>query len=144
MNDSFENGKSEDNEQSNAYSHDSHPKPLYYERPDGSRVFYRSGPTLEAPIGEDAERDFNTSIFDDVNLAPPKFESDSPSNFVPLTDEDYAEIMFGYRKAAEKHAASSGGKGGFGGGGCACACACACAGGGRAGCSQKDVMQIPE
>lgn len=48
-----------------------------------------------------------------------------------------------YRRAAEKHAASSGGKGGFGGG-CACACACACAGGGRAGCSQKDVMQIPE
>lgn len=102
MDDSFENGKSEGNEQSNAYSHDSHPKPLYYERPDGLRVFYRSGPTLEAPIGEDAERDFNTSIFDDVNLAPLKLESDSPSNLVPLTEEDYAEIMFGYRKAAEK------------------------------------------
>lgn len=35
---------------------------------------------------------------------------------------------------------SSSGSGGMHGGGCACACACACAGGGRAGCSKKDVV----
>lgn len=43
-----------------------------------------------------------------------------------------------YKEAEVRHNASHGGRG-HGGGGCACACACACAGGGRAGCSQKDI-----
>lgn len=36
------------------------------------------------------------------------------------------------------------GRGGMGGHSCACACACACAGGGRAGCSQKDGVDIKQ
>ncbi len=49
--------------------------------------------------------------------------------------------VYGYRnpvyiREAQKHGSSSGGGRS---GGCACACACACAGGGRAGCSQKDL-----
>ncbi len=47
-----------------------------------------------------------------------------------------------YRRAAERHAASSRSSG-RSGGSCACACACACAGGGRAGCSQKDTYAFP-
>ena len=42
-----------------------------------------------------------------------------------------------YVREREKHAASS--SRGSGGRGCACACACACAGGGRAGCSAKNL-----
>lgn len=76
--------------------------PLYYERPDGERVFYHPAVTSESPIGEDADRDFSASIFDDVNLATPEYETSAPSNFVALTDEDYASIVNGYRKAAEK------------------------------------------
>ena len=72
---------------------------MYYERPDGERVFYRSA---EPPLGDDADRDFSSSIFDDLNLAPPKVDSSSPSNFELLSDEDYEKIRFGYRKAAEK------------------------------------------
>ncbi len=45
-----------------------------------------------------------------------------------------------YISARDKHAAKYGGSGG-GGRGCACACACACAGGGRAGCSQKNIYE---
>ena len=44
---------------------------------------------------------------------------------------------------------AAGGGGGFGGGShcacassCACACACACAGGGRAGCSAKNLYGV--
>ena len=77
-------------------------QPLYYERPDGERVFYRSVPFAQAPIGEDAEREFSTSIFDDANLAPPLPPDGSPSNFKIMTEEDYEAIQFAYRVAAEK------------------------------------------
>ncbi len=71
----------------------------YDERPDGERVFCHSE---EPPIGQDADRDFNVSIFNDFNLAPLKSVSTSPSNFLPLSEDDYKEIQSGYRKAAEK------------------------------------------
>ncbi len=77
-------------------------RPIYYERPDGERVFYRFAPTENAPIGEDAERDFNVSIFDDVNLAPPKRDPSSPLVLPPLSEDDYRAIQRGYAQAAEK------------------------------------------
>lgn len=76
-------------------------KPLYFERPDGERIFYHNE-SSPAPIEDDADRDFNVSIFDDINLVSPKRLSSSPSNFVVLTEEDYQVIINGYRKAAEK------------------------------------------
>ena len=59
----------------------------------------------------------------------------------------YGRVNPHYRREQQKHAAYSGrggssGRGGFSGGGCACACACACAGGGRAGCSQKNTLEL--
>ena len=42
-------------------------------------------------------------------------------------------------RRVEQPNSSSASNGGSHGGGCACACACACAGGGRAGCSRKDI-----
>lgn len=69
------------------------------ERPDGERVFYNED---VPPIGLDADRDFNVSIFEDINLAPLPPASISPSNFVPLTEDDYREIQNSYRVAAEK------------------------------------------
>ncbi len=74
----------------------------YYERPNGERVYYSVQPTAEAPIGQDDDRDFGVSIFDDANLAPLKRVSNSPSNFVPLTEDDYRAIQHGYRVAADK------------------------------------------
>ncbi len=76
------------------------PLPLYYERPDGERIFYRR--PEPAPIEDDADRDFSATIYDDVNLASPKKSSSAPSNFAPLSESDYQEIVSGYRKAAEK------------------------------------------
>lgn len=75
--------------------------PLYYERPDGEKVFYHSDNSLVPPVGDDAERDFTPSILDDVNLVAAD-PTESPSNFAPLTEEDYRTIENGYRKAAEK------------------------------------------
>ena len=71
----------------------------YDERPDGERVYYRGE---EPSIGQDADRDFNVSIFNDFNLAPLKTVVTSPSNFVPLTEDDYREIQYSYQVAAEK------------------------------------------
>lgn len=78
------------------------PAPLYYEKPDGERVYYRPGPSSdEFPLDADAERDFSASIFDDANLAP-ELPGGSTSNFGPASEEDVAAIVRGYRKAAEK------------------------------------------
>ena len=75
------------------------PLPQYDERPDGERVFYNVD---EPPIGQDADRDFSVSIFDDFNLVPLKSSITSPSNFKPLSEDDYREIQNRYRNAAEK------------------------------------------
>jgi excinuclease ABC subunit C len=90
---------SEEADKVSTYSSESQNKlPLYYELPDGERVYYQTGPTAEAPIGEDAERDFSASIFDDINLAPLQHGF----TLTPSTEEDYVAIANSYRKAAEK------------------------------------------
>lgn len=81
-------------------------RPLYYERPDGERVFYRSQTAqpfdVDFPLDADADRDFTASIFDDENLADVSENEKTPSNFGPLSESDYETIIRGYRKAAEK------------------------------------------
>lgn len=81
----------------------SFPRPLYYERPDGERVFYRSQPfDVDFPLDADADRDFTASIFDDENLVDVSKTEKTPSNIEPLSEDDYKTIIDGYRKAAEK------------------------------------------
>lgn len=90
---------SEEADKASTYSSESQNElPLYYELPDGERVYYQTGRMAEAPIGEDAERDFSASIFDDINLAPLQHGF----TLTPSTEEDYAAIANSYRKAAEK------------------------------------------
>lgn len=81
-------------------------RPLYYERPDGERVFYRPQTAqpfdVDFPLDADADRDFTASIFDDENLVDVSESEKTPSNFGPLSESDYETIIRGYRKAAEK------------------------------------------
>lgn len=77
------------------------PKPKFYERPNGERVYYSEVEREPAPIGDDPNREFSVSIFEDANLA--ELEPASvPSNFKALAEEDYRAIQHGYRRAAEK------------------------------------------
>jgi excinuclease ABC subunit C len=89
-----DNVKTKDSSDSSA----SYNVPAHYERPDGEKVYFYPSESAS----QDDDTDFGVSIFEDVNLAPPKHPSDAPSNFITLTEEDYETIQRGYRVAAEK------------------------------------------
>lgn len=82
------------------HQNDITPLPLYYERPNGERIYYNQN-CVQAPIGEDPGRDFNSSIFDDINLVSPNQTNAHPF-FTKPTEKEYRDIARRYSQAAEK------------------------------------------